>query len=74
MKRSGLWAAGVVLLAGVGVLTGAAGAAEGATATCSVATLRGMYLFEGARAHHRGRGPRSRFPRPAMRCMTARAP
>ena len=47
MKRSRLWAAGVVLLAGVGVLTGAAGVADGAKATCSVATLRGMYLFEG---------------------------
>jgi hypothetical protein len=48
MKRVGLWAVGVVLLAGTGVLTagaGYAGDAETASRTCSVATLRGTYLF-----------------------------
>jgi hypothetical protein len=49
MKRKGLWAAGVVLVASVGVLPAGAGYAEGADsatgAKCSLATLRGMYLF-----------------------------
>jgi|tagenome__1003787_1003787.scaffolds.fasta_scaffold20865935_1 hypothetical protein len=49
MKRSGLWAACVMLLAGVGFLTvGPAtekAGAEKAMGQCSVATLRGTYLF-----------------------------
>jgi hypothetical protein len=49
MKRAGLWATAVVLLVGTGVLTGGAGYAQDAEtsskATCSVATLRGTYLF-----------------------------
>ena len=49
MKRKGLWAAGVVLVASVGVLPAGAGYAEGADsapgAKCSLATLHGMYLF-----------------------------
>jgi hypothetical protein len=55
MKRARLWAAGVVLLVGVGVVSGGAGYAEDAggtsKVTCSVATLRGTYLvaFEGIR-------------------------
>jgi hypothetical protein len=56
MKRSGMWAAGVVLVllvVGAGVLAGGAGYAEDngdngdedAGAKCSVATLNGTYLF-----------------------------
>jgi hypothetical protein len=60
MKRSGIWAAGVVLVllvVGAGVLTGGAGYAEddhenngdngdeNAVAKCSKATLHGTYLF-----------------------------
>jgi hypothetical protein len=56
MKRSGIWAAGVVLVllvVGAGVLAGRAGYAEdngdngdeNAVAKCSEATLRGRYLF-----------------------------
>ena len=49
MKRGGLWAACVVVLIGVGVLAVGQGSAQDAagtgTATCSVATLRGTYLF-----------------------------
>jgi hypothetical protein len=56
MKRSGMWAAGVVLVllvVGAGVLAGGAGYAEdngdngdeNAVAKCSEATLDGTYLF-----------------------------
>jgi hypothetical protein len=48
MRRSGLWAACVVLLVGVvGVLAVGAGFAkdENAEAKCSLATLHGRYLF-----------------------------
>jgi len=53
MKRSGMWAAGVVLVllvVGAGVLAGGAGYAEDngdedAGAKCSEATLQGTYLF-----------------------------
>jgi hypothetical protein len=56
MKRSGMWAAGVVLVllvVGAGVLAGGAGYAEdngdngdeNAVAKCSKATLDGTYLF-----------------------------
>jgi hypothetical protein len=53
MKRSGIWAAGVVLVllvVGAGVLAGGAGYAEdngdeNAGAKCSEATLQGTYLF-----------------------------
>jgi hypothetical protein len=56
MKRSGIWAAGVVLVllvVGAGVLAGGAGYAEDngdngdedAGAKCSEATLNGTYLF-----------------------------
>jgi hypothetical protein len=49
MKRVGLWATSVVLLAGAGVLSGGVGYAEdresNSKKTCSVATLRGTYLF-----------------------------
>jgi hypothetical protein len=56
MKRSGIWAAGVVLVllvVGAGVLAGGAGYAEdngdngdeNAVAKCSKATLDGTYLF-----------------------------
>jgi hypothetical protein len=53
MKRSGMWAAGVVLVllvVGAGVLAGGAGYAEdngdeNAGAKCSEATLNGTYLF-----------------------------
>jgi Flp pilus assembly protein TadG len=53
MKRSGMWAAGVVLVllvVGAGVLAGGAGYAEdngdeNAVAKCSKATLHGTYLF-----------------------------
>ena len=56
MKRSGIWAAGVVLVllvVGAGVLAGGAGYAEdngdngdeNAVAECSKATLDGTYLF-----------------------------
>jgi hypothetical protein len=56
MKRSGMWAAGVVLVllvVGAGVLAGGAGYAEDngdngdedAGAKCSEATLNGTYLF-----------------------------
>jgi hypothetical protein len=56
MKRSGIWAAGVVLVllvVGAGVLAGGTGYAEdngdngdeNAVAKCSEATLHGMYLF-----------------------------
>jgi hypothetical protein len=46
MQRRGLWAAGVVLLVGVGVLAIGAGYAkdEDAGAKCSEATLHGTYL------------------------------
>jgi hypothetical protein len=56
MKRSGIWAACVVLvlLVGVGVLAVGAGYAgdkdaedEDAVAKCSKATLHGQYLFDG---------------------------
>jgi len=45
-----MWATSVVLLAGAGVLSGGAGYAEdresnSKATTCSVATLRGTYLF-----------------------------
>jgi hypothetical protein len=45
MKRGELWVVCVVLLVGVGVLAVKTGAAEEARAKCSVATLKGMYLF-----------------------------
>src|SRR5215211_26062 len=53
MKRSAIWAAGVVLVllvVGAGVLAGGAGYAkndgdENAVAKCSKATLHGTYLF-----------------------------
>jgi hypothetical protein len=49
MKRVGLWTAGAVLLVGTGVLAGGSAYAEdtrnGDRTTCSVATLRGTYLF-----------------------------
>jgi len=47
MNRGRLWAAGVLLLVGVGILAVGQGAAQDTTgtATCSVATLRGTYLF-----------------------------
>jgi hypothetical protein len=53
MKRSGMWAAGVLLVllvVGAGVLAGGAGYAEDngdedAGAKCSEATLNGTYLF-----------------------------
>ena len=53
MKRSGIWAGGVVLVllvVGAGVLAGGAGYAEdngddNAVAKCSKATLHGTYLF-----------------------------
>ena len=45
MKRGGLWVVCVVLLVGVGVLAVKIGPAEEARAKCSVATLKGMYLF-----------------------------
>jgi hypothetical protein len=49
MKRGGLWVAGVLLLIGVGSLAVGQGYAQDAegtgTATCSVATLKGTYLF-----------------------------
>jgi hypothetical protein len=47
MKRIGLWAVGIAVLASVGLLTRAQGFAderEHAT-TCSLATLKGRYLF-----------------------------
>jgi hypothetical protein len=47
MRRRGLWAAGVVLLLGVGVVAVGAGFAndeDDAGAKCSEATLHGMYL------------------------------
>jgi hypothetical protein len=47
MKRIGLWAVGIAVLASVGLLTLAQGFAderEHAT-TCSLATLKGRYLF-----------------------------
>jgi hypothetical protein len=47
MKRIGLWAVGIGVLASVGLLTVAQGFAderEHAT-TCSLATLKGRYLF-----------------------------
>ena len=51
MKRGGFWVAGVVILIGVGILTVGQGAAQDAAGTgkarCSLATLRGMYLFAG---------------------------
>jgi hypothetical protein len=53
MKRTGLWAAGVVLLLLVGVVavlavgTGYAKDEENAGAKCSEATLKGTYLFDG---------------------------
>jgi hypothetical protein len=44
MKRAGLWAIGIVALASVGPLVeqGYAGQSEGG---CSLATLRGLYMF-----------------------------
>jgi hypothetical protein len=48
MKRLGLWTAGAVLLVGTGVLAGGSAPADarnGDRTTCSVATLRGTYLF-----------------------------
>jgi hypothetical protein len=45
MNRRGRWAAGVVLLISLGVLTVGAGSADKAVAPCSVTTLRGTYLF-----------------------------
>src|SRR5215212_10299584 len=49
MKRSGIWAVGVVLVllvVGAGVLAGGAGYAEdNGVAKCSKATLDGTYLF-----------------------------
>jgi hypothetical protein len=49
MKRVGLWSAGAILLVGTGVLGGGSAYAKDAgnsgKVTCSVATLRGMYLF-----------------------------
>jgi hypothetical protein len=53
MKRTGLWAAGVVLLLLVGFVavlavgTGYAKDEENAGAKCSEATLKGTYLFDG---------------------------
>jgi hypothetical protein len=49
MKGIGLWSAGAVLLVGTGLLADRSAYAEdagnGGKVTCSVATLRGMYLF-----------------------------
>src|SRR3712207_6431329 len=49
MKRGGLWVACVVVLISVGVLAGPLGYAQDAQgigkARCSLATLRGTYLF-----------------------------
>ena len=50
MKRVGLWAVGIGVLASVGLLTvtqGYAGDNDGAT-KCTVKTLKGRYLFAGA--------------------------
>ena len=82
MKRSAIWAAGVVLVllvVGAGVLAGEAGYAEdngdngdenAAEAKCSEATLHGTYLF----AHDgvvTGGLARVRSPWQAMTCLTA---
>ncbi len=49
MKRQGLWIACVVVLIGIGILVGGSGYAQDADGTgkarCSLATLRGTYLF-----------------------------
>ena len=49
MKQRWLWSAGAVLLAGGGILIGGSANAQDTRgdegATCSVATLRGTYLF-----------------------------
>ena len=70
MKRSGIWAAGVVLVllvVGAGVLAGGAGYAEdngdngdeNAMAKCSKDTLQGTYLFahDGVVTEGPGKGP-----------------
>ena len=52
MKRVGLWAVGIGVLASVGLLTvaqGFAGDNDGAT-KCTVKTLKGRYLFGGGSA------------------------
>ncbi len=47
MKRIGLWAVGIGVLAGVGLLTAAQGFADGndGATKCTLATLKGRYLF-----------------------------
>ena len=49
MKRIGLWAVGIGVLAGVGLLTAAQGFADGndGATKCTKATLKGRYLFGG---------------------------
>jgi len=49
MKRVGLWALGIGLVVTVGLLTVAPGYAEenDDTPTCTLATLKGRYLFGG---------------------------
>jgi hypothetical protein len=50
MKRVGLWAVGIGVLASVGLLTVAQGFADGndGTTKCTLATLKGRYLFGGS--------------------------
>jgi hypothetical protein len=51
MKRAGLWAIGIVALASVGPLVeqGYAGESEGG---CTLATLRGLYMFAQSGVFH----------------------
>jgi hypothetical protein len=46
LKRMGLWAIGTGVLIGVGVLTVERGYADDTT-KCTLATLKGQYLFAG---------------------------
>jgi hypothetical protein len=51
MKRVGLWAIGIGVLASVGLLTVAPGFADNDGLTkCSLKTLKGRYLFGGGSA------------------------
>jgi hypothetical protein len=52
MKRVGLWAVGIGVLASVGLLTVESGFAEGndGAPKCTLATLKGRYLFGGGTA------------------------
>jgi hypothetical protein len=45
MKRVGLWAVGIGVIASVGLLSVAPGFADGNDGKCTLATLKGRYLF-----------------------------